>query len=115
VTLLVGMLYITPCDTGGELFFHLKAQRRFDESRARFYTAEIALGLGHLHSRNIIYRDLKVCICLDLRIYALFIGFGYKVKCSILCRLVIRSDERCIQSESECEGYLFHVYNFITS
>ncbi|GBG33972.1 Protein kinase, putative [Hondaea fermentalgiana] len=45
--------------TGGELFFHLKNERRFRESRARFYTAEIALGLGHLHSKNIIYRDLK--------------------------------------------------------
>mmetsp|Transcript_5536 Transcript_5536/g.11380 ORF Transcript_5536/g.11380 Transcript_5536/m.11380 type:complete len:583 (+) Transcript_5536:118-1866(+) len=45
--------------TGGELFFHLKNDRRFRESRARFYTAEIALGLGHLHSKNIIYRDLK--------------------------------------------------------
>jgi serine/threonine protein kinase len=72
MTLLVGMLHVIPCDAGGELFFHLKAQRRFDESRARFYTAEIALGLGHLHSRNIIYRDLKVCICLDLCIFYKF-------------------------------------------
>lgn len=45
--------------TGGELFFHLKNERRFNESRSRFYSGEIALGLGHLHSKNIIYRDLK--------------------------------------------------------
>jgi len=45
--------------TGGELFFHLKAERRFSENRVRFYTAEISMGLGHLHSKNIIYRDLK--------------------------------------------------------
>ena len=45
--------------TGGELFFHLKNERRFNEKRSQLYTAEIALGLGHLHSKNIIYRDLK--------------------------------------------------------
>jgi serum/glucocorticoid-regulated kinase 2 len=44
---------------GGELFFHLKESRKFTEERARFYGAQIALGLGHLHSRNIVYRDLK--------------------------------------------------------
>jgi serine/threonine protein kinase len=45
--------------TGGELFFHLKNARRFKEDRARFYAAEIASGLGHLHSNGIVYRDLK--------------------------------------------------------
>ena len=44
---------------GGELFFHLKESRKFSEERARFYAAQIALGLGHLHSRNIVYRDMK--------------------------------------------------------
>ena len=44
---------------GGELFFHLKESRKFPEERARFYAAQIALGLGHLHARNIVYRDLK--------------------------------------------------------
>lgn len=44
---------------GGELFFHLKECGRFDEERARFYGAEIALALECLHSHDIIYRDLK--------------------------------------------------------
>ena len=44
---------------GGELFFHLKTQRRFPEEVARIYVGEIALALGHLHSLNFIYRDLK--------------------------------------------------------
>lgn len=44
---------------GGELFFHLKQARRFTEDRARFYIAEIAMGLGYLHANGIIYRDLK--------------------------------------------------------
>ncbi|RYG41616.1 hypothetical protein EON68_02875, partial [archaeon] len=44
---------------GGELFFHLGREGRFSESRARFYSAEIVLALAHLHSLNVIYRDLK--------------------------------------------------------
>jgi serine/threonine protein kinase len=44
---------------GGELFFHLKKSRRFKEERAKYYAAEIFLGLNHLHNQNIIYRDLK--------------------------------------------------------
>jgi serine/threonine protein kinase len=45
--------------TGGELFFHLKQNGRFNEDRARFYAAEIVLALECLHKHNIIYRDLK--------------------------------------------------------
>lgn len=62
---------------GGELFFHLKNNRRFPEDVARksiccfsihsqvccsfagIYVAEIGAALGHLHSLNVIYRDLK--------------------------------------------------------
>jgi serine/threonine protein kinase len=45
--------------SGGELFFHLSQQGVFSENRSRFYIAEIFLGLDYLHSRGIIYRDLK--------------------------------------------------------
>ena len=44
---------------GGELFFHLKEARKFPEPRAKFYAAQLLLGLDHLHTENIIYRDLK--------------------------------------------------------
>lgn len=43
---------------GGELFHHL-VNGNFDEYRAKFYTAQIGLAIGYLHSKNIIYRDLK--------------------------------------------------------
>lgn len=44
---------------GGELFYHLSRTGRFSEGRARFYTVQLLLALGYLHSLNIIYRDLK--------------------------------------------------------
>ena len=44
---------------GGELFFHLSRYQTFPEKWTRFYAAELLLALAHLHSKGIIYRDLK--------------------------------------------------------
>lgn len=44
---------------GGELFFHLQKFRRFPEEMAKFYAAEIYCALSYLHSKRIMYRDLK--------------------------------------------------------
>lgn len=44
---------------GGELFFHLRKETKFNEVRVRFYAAEIILALECLHGNGIIYRDLK--------------------------------------------------------
>jgi len=43
---------------GGELFFHLKSSGRFSAARAKFYAASFTLVLAHLHSFDIVYRDL---------------------------------------------------------
>ena len=44
---------------GGELFFHMRKQKRFPENIAKFYAAELVLAIEYLHTRGIIYRDLK--------------------------------------------------------
>lgn len=44
---------------GGELFFHLKREKRFPEPRTKFYAAELFLALDHIHKHNVVYRDLK--------------------------------------------------------
>lgn len=45
---------------GGDLKFHLSSSGRFKAERARFYAAEVVLGLDELHGRGIVYRDLKL-------------------------------------------------------
>ena len=45
--------------SGGELFFHLRRERTFNEGRVRLYGAEIVLALQELHRHDVVYRDLK--------------------------------------------------------
>ena len=45
---------------GGDLKFHLINAGRFTEKRARFYAAQVLLGLEHVHRMSIIYRDMKL-------------------------------------------------------
>ena len=43
----------------GDLAKHLLFEKRFSESRAKFYICEVLLALENLHQRDIIFRDLK--------------------------------------------------------
>ena len=43
----------------GDLAKHLLYEKRFSESRAKFYICEVLLALENLHQRDIIFRDLK--------------------------------------------------------
>lgn len=73
---------------GGELFYHLQREGRFDLSRSRFYTAELLCALEALHDFDVIYRDLKPeNILLDYQGHIALCDFG-------LCKLNMKDQEK---------------------
>uniref|UniRef100_A0A8D2ZP04 non-specific serine/threonine protein kinase n=1 Tax=Scophthalmus maximus TaxID=52904 RepID=A0A8D2ZP04_SCOMX len=54
------VMFDSSCSRLFQLFFHLSRERVFTEDRARFYGAEIVSALEYLHSRDVVYRDLKL-------------------------------------------------------
>ena len=62
---------------GGELFTYLRKYDKFNEQQARFYAASIVQAFEHLHSKSIIYRDLKPeNLMLDDRGFLKVVDFG---------------------------------------
>jgi len=63
---------------GGELFSVLRAKTYFDEPTARFFAAGVVLAFEYMHSKGIIYRDLKPeNLLLDSRGYLKITDFGF--------------------------------------
>jgi hypothetical protein len=66
---------------GGEIFTHLRRAKRFSVHVTRFYIATLVLALKHLHSKKIIYRDLKPeNLVLDAEGYLKMTDFGFSKK-----------------------------------
>ena len=62
---------------GGDLGYALQREERFSESRAKIYLAEVLLAIQALHSREIVYRDLKPDnVVLDENGHAVLTDFG---------------------------------------
>jgi CRP-like cAMP-binding protein/tRNA A-37 threonylcarbamoyl transferase component Bud32 len=62
---------------GGELFTHLRTKGQLEEQEAKFYGAQVLLAFGHIHSKQIAYRDLKPeNLVLDSDGYIKIVDFG---------------------------------------
>ena len=51
--------FVTEYVQGGELFTYLRSVGRLSNDHAKFYAAQVVVMLEYLHSKSIIYRDLK--------------------------------------------------------
>merc|ERR1712130_412780 len=63
---------------GGELFSVLREKTLFDDETARFYAGSVVLAFEYMHSKNIVYRDLKPeNLLLDEAGYLKVTDFGF--------------------------------------
>ncbi|XP_078492523.1 G protein-coupled receptor kinase 3 isoform X1 [Ciona intestinalis] len=53
------LCFVLDLMNGGDLHYQLTQRGTFTENEVRFYASEILLGLDHMHSHGIVYRDLK--------------------------------------------------------
>lgn len=66
---------------GGELWALLRDKNFFDDSSARFYSSCVIEGISYLHSRGIVYRDLKPeNLLLDSNGFVKLVDFGFAKK-----------------------------------
>ena len=94
------LFLVMPFLQGGDLRFHLKERGRMREDTAKFYAAQIVLGLEELHSHWIVYRDLKPeNVLLDAKGNIQITDFG-------LAFMLKEDDKRRTRGQAGTRGYM---------
>lgn len=66
---------------GGELWTLLREKGSFEEHQTKFYTACVIEALGYLHTKGIVYRDLKPeNLIISASGYCKLVDFGFAKK-----------------------------------
>ncbi|KAK9871301.1 hypothetical protein WA026_011570 [Henosepilachna vigintioctopunctata] len=74
----VYLCLVMPFVNGGEMFSHLRQQKKFTEELTKFYTAQVVLAFEYMHFIGIVYRDLKPeNILLDRQGYLKVTDYGF--------------------------------------
>ena len=94
---------------GGELFTHLRRQKRFGKVQASFFAAQVVLMLEHLHSNNVLYRDLKPeNLLIDSMGYLKLSDFGFakvvKKRTYTLCGTPEYISPEVLRNQGHCKG-----------
>ena len=96
---------------GGDLFTYLRSKGTLPLDQVRFYIAEIAIALHHLHKHSIIYRDLKpenILFCSDGNIKLTDFGISKILKDPLdTTKTLCGTDEYLPPEEIEGKPYSF--------
>ncbi|CAF1130746.1 unnamed protein product [Adineta ricciae] len=103
---------------GGSLYHKIQTTR-MNEDDIRFYLAELICVIQYLHSKNIVYRDLKLehaVVCSEGHIRLVDYGLGRLLKshneaCHTFCGTYsyMAPEVRCLETSSSEEGYSYPV------
>lgn len=58
------LFFVMELCSAGELFYHLQLMQTLNEPAARYYLKQVCEAIETLHTKNILYRDLKPENCL---------------------------------------------------
>lgn len=76
--------FVTPFESGGELFSLIRKSKTLSETLAKFYAGQVVLGIEYLHHCSVIHRDIKpenIFISKEGYIKLGDFGFSKMIKC----------------------------------